>query len=415
MFTTIKLLPFEKRVLSDTMQIENIFNDYLKQKPVFLNKEALTLKWIPEKIHHREDQIKNVASILAPTLKGEKSSNLFIYGKTGTGKTVVCNLVGKELEKTSANNGHKIKVIYVNCKMKRVADTEYRLLAYLLKEFGQEVPFTGLPTEQIYRKFFENIDKESQNIIIIIDEIDALIEKTGDEILYNLTRINQELKNAKLSIIGITNDLNFIERLDPRIKSSLGEEELIFPPYNALQIQDILKQRANIAFVEGILDEGVIEKCSALAAQEHGDARRALDLLRVAGELAERECGQKITTSHIDKAQEKIDIDRILETIKIQPKQSQLVLHTIITLAEKNSEIQTGDVFNLYQNLCQQHRMKPLTPRRISDLIAELDLFSIINTKVVSRGRHGRTRIIMLNVVESIQKKIKNFLFQTFS
>lgn len=400
------------------MEIQNIFTKYLEQKTIFSNKEALSIKWVPEQLLHREEQLNAIASVLAPILKGEKTSNLFVYGKTGTGKTVVCNLVAKELEKTkntllinnNEQNNFKIKTIYLNCKMKRAADTEYRLLAALIKELGREVPFTGLPTEQVYHIFFETIEKERQTIILIIDEIDALVEKTGDGVLYNLTRINQELKNSRICIIGITNILGFIDSLDPRVRSSLSEEEIIFPPYNALQLQDILRQRAGLAFVAGALEQGVIEKCAALAAQEHGDARRALDLLRVSAELAERS-NSTITIAHIDKAQEKIDIDRVVEIAKSQPKQSQLVLQAILLLDEKNKEIQTGDVFDIYHNLSSSSGLKPLTFRRVSDLIAEFDLFGIINTKIVSRGRYGRTRTISLALTEHVKKKLKNLLY----
>ena len=393
---------------------ENIFNKFLQTKPLFINRDALTISFTPDSIPHREKQISDLGRILFPALKGGRPSNVFLYGRPGTGKTLVSKFVGSELEKTGQNNGHKIKVLYINCKMKKQADTEYRLLAGLSKELGKEVPFTGLPTEQVYHTFFEVLEKSNQTTIIIIDEIDALIQKTGDEILYNLTRINQELKNSKISIIGITNNLSFIESLDPRVKSSLSEEELIFPPYNALQLQDILRTRASLTFANGSLEPGVIEKCAALAAQEHGDARRALDLLRVAGELAERNFEEKVLIKHVDIAQEKIDIDRVLEIVKAQPKQSQLVLYSIIQLAEKTKEIQTGEVIDIYQNLCIEHGLKSLTQRRVSDLIAELDLFGIITTKIISKGRYGRTRVISLNLSEGIMKKLKNLLCEIF-
>lgn len=393
---------------------ENVFNKFLQTKPLFTNRDALTIAFTPEEIPHRENQINDLGRILAPALKGGKPSNIFLYGRPGTGKTLVSKFVGSELEKISQNNGHKIKILYVNCKMKKVADTEYRLLAELSKELGKEVPFTGLPTDQVYNMFFEILERDNKSVIIIIDEIDTLIQKTGDEILYNLTRINQELKNSKVSIIGITNNLGFIESLDPRVKSSLGEEELIFPPYNALQLQDILRTRASLAFIPDALEVGVIEKCAALAAQEHGDARRALDLLRVAGELAERNCEEKVLLKHIDIAQEKIDTDRILETMKAQPKQSQIVLYSIVKLAEKSKEIQTGEVIDNYQILCSEHGLKPLTQRRVSDLIAELDLFGVINTKIISKGRYGRTRVITLSLSESVLKRLKNLLYEIF-
>lgn len=393
---------------------ENIFDKFLQSMSIFSNREALTISFSPETISHREKQINDLGRILAPVLKGGRPSNVFLYGRPGTGKTLVSKFVGSELEKISQNNGYKIKVLYVNCKMKKTADTEYRLLAELSKELGKAVPFTGLPTDQVYHAFFGALESNSQTIIIIIDEIDTLVQKTGDEILYNLTRINQELKNSKISIIGITNNLGFIESLDPRVKSSLSEEELIFPPYNALQLQDILRTRSLLAFVADSLEPGVIEKCAALAAQEHGDARRALDLLRVAGELAERGSEEKVLLKHVDMAQEKIDIDRVLETVKAQPKQSQMVLYSIVQLAEKNKEIQTGEVIDNYQNLCIEHGLKPLTQRRVSDLIAEFDLFGIIATKVISKGRYGRTRVISLNLSDSVLKRLKNLLYEIF-
>ncbi|MEM5784439.1 MAG: cell division control protein Cdc6, partial [Candidatus Aenigmatarchaeota archaeon] len=281
-----------------------------------------------------------------------------------------------------------------------------------------------LPTQKIYQMFYDVIDTEERIIILIIDEIDALIYRTGDEILYNITRINQELKKAKISIIGITNDLNLISKLDPRVKSSLNEEEIIFPPYNAIELIDILKQRAKIAFSDDAIEEGVIEKCAALAAQENGDARKALDLLRVAAELAEREGDSKVRLKHVDLAESKIDTDNILEIVRLQPKQSQAILYAICRLVKSNpqkslngnsQEIYTSDVIEQYIKICKEHRLKQLTTRRISDLIAELDLFGIISTRIISKGRYGRTRTITLNIPDHIYNKIEKFLEEIFN
>ena len=231
-----------------------------------------------------------------------------------------------------------MQVFYLNCKLKRVADTEYRLIAQLAREFGEEVPATGLPTDEIYKIFVKALDKKKQILILILDEIDQLVSKTGDEILYNLTRLNTELKNAEVSIIGISNDLVFTDNLDPRVKSSLSEEELVFPPYNAIQLQKILKQRSDMAFKEGTVKEGVIEKCAAYAAREHGDARRALELLRVAGELAERKGATEIDVSFIDEAEEKIERDRIFDIVTSQPKQFKLTLYSILSVCSSTEK-----------------------------------------------------------------------------
>jgi len=330
---------------------------------------------------------------------------------TGTGKTLVSKFVGSELEKTSNKASQLVKVIYINCKMKKIADTEYRLLAELSRLLGQEVPITGLPTERIYTIFFNLLDSKEWVVIIILDEIDSLVKKVGDDFLYNFTRINQNLKRAKVSIIGITNDLHFIDILDPRVKSSLGEEEILFPPYNAPELQGILKQRSSLGVQTSALSEEVIPKCAALAAQEHGDARRALDLLRVAGEIAERQNDKKITEKHVDMALEKIDYDRVIEFVKSLPKQTKLVLLAVIFLDEnEQDDIQTGDVYSVYESKCKGSGLHPLTQRRISDLLSELDMMGVINAKIISLGRYGRTRKIKLNVSGRVRKKIKEIL-----
>jgi len=382
--------------------LDSFFESYLKKEPLFIDKKVLQSSYTPNTIPHREDQIKQIASILAPALKSEKPSNLFLYGKTGTGKTLTVKYVMEQMIEVAHKKDIGFGIYYINCKLKRVADTEYRLIAQIGREFGLEIPATGLPTDEVYRLFMNYIKKSKKLIILILDEIDQLVEKAGDEILYNLTRLSTELKDSDISLIGISNDLKFTDNLDPRVRSSLSEEEILFPPYNAIQLQDILRQRSKNAFRDGVISDGVIEKCAAYAAREHGDARRALELLRVAGELAERNNENIIKIKHIDEAEDKIDRDRILDTIKTQPKQIQATLLSILSFALSNNlPIFTGDIYNRYKEVCDKCGLKPLTQRRLSDIVAELDMLGIINAKVISKGRYGRTREISLAIPSS--------------
>ena len=391
--------------------LDKIFDSY-SGVSIFKNKKVLQTNHTPGTIPHRDQQIEAVASILAPALNGERASNLFVYGKTGTGKTLCVQFVTNEILKRVQDSGKDfLKVIYINCKLKKVADTEYRILAELISALGEKVPATGLPTDAVYSRFIEIIERKKQLVLVILDEIDQAVKKISDGFLYTLTRLNSELKNAQINLVGISNSLTFMDNLDPRVRSSLGEEELVFPPYNALQLQDILRERASEAFVENVLADDVIPKCGALAAREHGDARRALDLLRVAGELAERENSKKLTLEFLDKASQKIEKDKMLDIIQNEPKQHQLVLYSILSLhdADKNP-LFTGAVYNKYQELCQTCKFESLTQRRVSDIIAEFDMLGLINVDVVSRGRQGRTREIKLMLPEVIKIKAKEML-----
>ncbi len=376
--------------------LENIFEPFLKKEPIFINKEVLRHSYTPNELPHRENEIRQIAGILAPALKGETPSNILIYGKTGTGKTIVSRFVCRELEKAAKKYNVNLRCIYINCE---IVDTKYRILANLAREFGKSVPFTGWPTDKVYNAFKRAIDSKNQVAIILLDEIDKLVAKNSTDVIYTLTRINSELKKAKVSLIGISNDLKFTQYLDSRIKSSLGEEEIVFAPYNAKQLEDILKQRAELAFKEGVLEEGVIPLCAALAASEHGDARKALDLLRISGEIAEREGASKVTERHVRKAKEKIENDSIAQAIRTLPTQSKIILYAIVVLEESKDKVATtGEVYEVYRNLCRIAGLNPLTQRRVSDLISELDTLGIVNSRVVSKGRYGRTKEIKLSV-----------------
>jgi cell division control protein 6 len=357
--------------------------------------------FMPDILPHREKEINSLAAILVPALRDETPSNVFIYGKTGTGKTAVTKFVGKELLLKGKETGKKVNFIYINCE---VVDTQYRLMQnitnHFIDEWSERIPFTGWPTDEVYAKLKAMIEKQGGVIVIILDEVDKL---KGDEALYNLSRINSDLKNSKVSIVGLSNDLKFTEFLDPRVKSSLGEENMIFPPYDAGELKDILNQRVDIALRIGCVEEDVVPLCSALAAQEHGDARRALDLLRMSAELAERSKSPRITKKHVRMAQSKIEIDRIIEVVRTLPTQSKLILLAILLQEQYNKKmdtkgaITTGEVYEIYKELSKKTRTDKLTQRRIADLVSELDMLGVITARVISKGRYGRTRDIKMS------------------
>ncbi len=393
------------------IEIDKIFDSF-DENNIFKDKSILQTNYQPKNILYRDKQIKQIASILAPVLRCERTSNLFLYGKTGTGKTLSIQYVRDELlKRVKKDADFKLKIKYLNCKLKKISDTEYRILAEIIRKLGGTVPNTGLPTQAIYNQFIKIIDSEKQLVVLILDEIDQTVKKISSDFLYNLTRLNSELSKTRICIVGISNDLTFLDELDPRVRSSLSEEEIVFPPYNALQLQEILNKRAKEVFKEGVLQDGVIAKCAAFAAREHGDARRALDLLRIAGELAERDGSKKVLLKYIDEANNKMEQDKILDIVKSEPKQFQFVLYSIIQLIEtQKSPIFTGDVYNFYQELCIRNKLEILTQRRISDIIQEFDMLGIINVRVISKGRGGRMREIKLAISKNLIEKSKEII-----
>ena len=389
--------------------LDAIFDRFITSPSIFKNHEVLRPSHIPERLPHRDIEIQLLGKALGNALRNDRPSNIFLYGKTGTGKTIVSKFVTKYLQERASTIGKDIVVSILNCVE---VDTDYRVLARLCERIGETVPFTGLPTDEVYKRFKNRLDSKKQLLIVVFDELDKLHNKSGDNVLYQLTRINSDLKKAQVSLVCITNDLSFKETLDPRVRSSLSEEELVFKPYNANQLEDILSDRAREGFNDEVLESGVISLCAALAAQEHGDARRALDLLRVAAELSERNNETKVNVMHVRKATKQIEKNTVEEVLVSLPVQTKVVLWAVYVLEKSNLKvITTGDLYKVYLELCKITGLDPITPRRTNSLLNELSMLGIVNTKVVSMGRHGRTTKVSLSVSS---REVRNILCNDF-
>jgi len=372
--------------------LEEVFSEATRSR-IFKDRDKLTPDYVPEHLPFRDEQIRRIASALSQALRGSRPNNLFVYGLTGTGKTAAVKLVIRGLSEKARELRVPVYTAYVNCRQR---DTGYRVLADIMESLGGKVPFTGLSIAELQKRLHKRIESLGGRVIIVLDEIDFLVKKQGDDILYKLIRMNEELTGSSVSIIGITNDLNLIEMMDPRVKSSLGEEEIVFPPYDALQLRSILEERAKLAFYDNILDGDVIPLCAALAAREHGDARKALDLLRMAGELAERSGKDRVTRKDVEAARGELEKDKVHEVVTSLPLHAKLILASILELTRDRESATTGEIFGEYSKKTSLLGLEVVTQRRVTDIISELDMMGLISARVVSRGRYGKTKVVKI-------------------
>ena len=390
--------------------IDDLLNAAEAGKSIIKNRDILHFTYIPDIIFHRKSEQEQVTQSLLPILKKSRPSNLLVYGKPGTGKTLVVKKVLSKIQERVEKSNFPIKLVYSNSKEQT---TLYGLLVNLGRQLGlneKELPSNGLAISVVFERLLNKIDEGKLNAIFVIDEIDylaQLVAKTGKDILYQLTRANERLTQGSLTLVGISNDLTFKERLDPRVISSLGEEEVVFTNYNVEQIKKILEERINESFLENSVEEPALNLIAALAGGEHGDARRAIDLLRVAGELAERQQSDKVTIEHVREASLKIEENKEEASLKSYPLHEKLVLLAIM----KANGSSTGEIYSSYKNLCKTVGKDELTQRRITQMLSEIELSGIISGRLIHQGIHGRTKKYKLTVSsEMIKKSFKDEL-----
>jgi cell division control protein 6 len=390
--------------MSDNDILDDVFKKFVSNARIFRDREVLRHDYLPDRLPHREEQIKKLGQTVAPVLGGARSSNVFIYGKTGTGKTAVAKHVLTHLEFKAKEFSAPVRFCYVNCRM---AGSDYRIFASLCQSVGVSIPFTGLSVGEVFDRFRTGLDASKIIFMIVLDEADALIKARGDGLLYELTRINENLSKSKVTLIGISNDFRLKEFLDPRVLSSLSEEEIVFRPYDAGELKNILCERSKSAFRDYALSDAAVGLCAALAAAEHGDARRALDLLRVAGEVAERDGATVVVEDHVREAEKHIEHNRVVEALQNLTLHSKLVVLSIYHLSRVSSRgAITGEISEVYDELSTELGVTPLTQRRLSTLVNELDSMGLVNAKVISMGRYGRTKKIRLEIGRSIIRDV---------
>lgn len=390
--------------------LDNIFEKAATGKTLIKNRRTLTIDYVPEKLPFRDDETKIVAQALSVVLKGARPSNLLLFGKPGTGKTAVVRKVIEHLHKKTKELELEVIVPFINTKS---ANTAYKVLYEIAEYMGinkeekkLQVHFTGLSMGEATDRILNFIGKKKLNVVIVFDEIDSLVDKNGDDILYNFTRANERIsKGGFISLIGISNSLTFKDKLDPRVRSSLSEEEMVFNPYKVEQLQKILVDRSRLAFNDDAVSNAAINLCAAMAGKENGDARKAIDLLRVSAEIAEREKADRVEEKHIRLAHEQIEKDTNYEILKNSTTHTKIIIMAIM----KSKIGNTGEVYEIYSSLCRHTEQEPLTQRRITQIISELDQLGLVMSNIMSQGRYGRSQRIKITVpVLTIKEALKD-------
>ncbi|MEM2138184.1 MAG: ATP-binding protein [Candidatus Anstonellaceae archaeon] len=422
------------------------FSEILNKPTVFSDRNVLSPHYVPSTLPFRDKEITKIMEGLSPALKNERPRNMFIYGKTGTGKTCsVKNVIAKMQE-------HKSNAVscYINCRM---YNSRYRVIQKIDKELLPSLDSMGFGLAMLYEKMMHELETggagnevneeaklpgsktdagkvsgattaTGKRLIVILDEVDMV--KDLDDLLYTLTRANDELTKSSITVIGISNKVSFKDQLGQRSKSSLCENEMVFAPYTAPQLQAIIQQRAKMGFKKDVVEESAINLAAAITGADVGDARYALKLLMKAGELADENGLKKITDKEVEAARRAVESDVAFEAISTLPDHQQLVLLAIANLAldkgkntrltsgspeEDDSYLISGEVYEEYCRTSRHYRKPRRSARWYREYLNDLEMLGLITSVESGAGMRGRTRLIRIGYPATDVKKIveKNF------
>jgi cell division control protein 6 len=364
----------------------------MEDAAIFRDERWLWPEFVPTRLPHRESQINSIALALKPLLRGGKPSNMFLHGRSGTGKTVTTKFVLRDLEETT----DRAKSLYLNCFE---YNSRHAVLNALANFLGFPMPRRGIATDELYARVLEGIKKADFVPVIVLDEFDQLF-LAGDAslLLYDLLRV-VEFDRSAFAIIMISNTDTLLAKLDERVRSSLVADQLCFEPYSPQQLKDILKERAEHAFVPGVLEQDVVNVAAAFASKHGGDARLAIEALLRAGRIAESKAASSVTVEHLQQALSGLDSRAIQKSLPYLDEHER----TILLLLCDHSPLFSGDLYNLYK----QKTRTPLTDRSFRKKLARLQALKLISAVRVERGVRGKRRLVhLLEDPELIKSKL---------
>jgi cell division control protein 6 len=384
-------------------------SDELSGPTVFKDVKKLDFDYVPDDLQHRDDQLRKLARIFGQILKSNVSENVLIKGSVGTGKTAISKKFCEDFEKYAEQYSKSIETVRVNCHQR---NTDSSVLLKLVTHFQPSFPDRGFSVDEMLDAVRKHLKKRQCHLIIVLDEVDVLIKKSGSNLIYLLTRFNEEDSTDEFTVsLILISQLMVFDMLDPSSLSTFKRTNLIeCNKYSAKELVDIINQRINLAFNKNTVDIEAIDLICDIASRE-GDARLAIELLWNAGLATDDKNDKKVTPEHVRIAKGSITtIDSKLNDLSLHEK---IILMMVARELKKGGAYTTtGDIENLYHIACEEYNQKPRGHTQFWNYIKNLDAYGFISAKKSGEGIIGNTTVISLPDIPA--KELEEILLKRF-
>lgn len=355
---------------------------------VFDDAMVLDEEYQPDKIRERDEELEQYRQALQPIIDNRPLSNIFVYGKTGTGKTVATRYMIDHLQEDAEHyDDVTLSITWVGCEN---LSSSYQVAVALVNELrssDHQISTTGHSQQAVFNMLYNELDKIGGTVLIVLDEIDNI--GSDDDILYGLprARANGYVEDARPLVIGISNDFQFKENLSPKVRDTLCEAEILFPPYDATELNSILYPRAEKAFYDDVLADDVVPLCSAFAAQDTGSARQALRLLYLAGKRVADNGETNVTGDHVRGAKEELHQSKVIEGMQKLTTQGHAVLLTLAShTAKSETPVRTRDLYDRYKTVTEKIDADTIVERRVRAHLSDLTMLGLVTVHERNEG-----------------------------
>ena len=362
---------------------------------VFKDHAKLAFDYVPEHLPHREAQMDRLHSLYRPLLESGVPVNAFLHGPVGTGKTHTARRFSTALTIEAAAQNRTLKHIVVNCRQKFSAD---EVTLSMIRNFQREFPARGFSVSEKLTSLRRELEKHHAHLIVVLDEVDVLLKKSGSDLIYSLTRLGEETAGGRerVSLLLISQQAEALDRMDAATASTFRRTNVVkFTRYAANELEDIVTQRSDLALHPGTWSEEVIQLISEIAA-EYGDARYAIEVLQHAGALADEEAAGEISAEHVRGAKATVNPTDVEEKVRDLDRGHSLALLAIARKLRQRAYIVTSEAENAYRLVCEEYKEKPRGHTQFWKYLKDLEALGLIDSKVSSRGTQGKTTIISL-------------------
>lgn len=367
---------------------------------VFRDQGKLSFDYVPEKMLHREAQMQRLFSYFRSVVDAGVASNAFLYGPVGTGKTHSAKRFCADFKRYAEEKGKAIDYWPVNCR-KNLGDDA--VLLTLVRHFDPHFPDRGFSISEKLETLRRHLEKLKIHFIVILDEVDALLKKSGADLIYSFARIAEESTAAKgnISMMLISQRPNALEYMDAAALSTFRRSNVVeFPRYNRKELEGIVAVRVELAMHPGTVDEDIVELISDIGS-ELGDARYAIELLDKAGMLADEENSETVTAEHVRGAKSQVHPTGLEERLALLDLPKKLVLLAISRKIRRKAYITMGEAEETYKIVCEEYGEKRRAHTQFWKYVGDLDAVGLIDTKLSGEGVVGKTTLISLPEIPS--------------